>query len=171
MCQPAAPIRDLLAGNSWRGIEAPLTGTPTVNKGSRQDGRLRGSPVIEVAPDAQLIARPRRKHRNRSMLGLRASRGFDGPGLRTTPHGYLDPLPSIQTVCRRTSCPGARPLRRSPVLIQSGYRHSPEKPARWPRIRRDLFRSCWRWESERLARRPGAPPATGPTNNSFEPDR
>ncbi len=47
----------LLIGNSSSGIiEAPLLGTPTVNVGSRQDGRPRASSVIDVAPDAGLIA-------------------------------------------------------------------------------------------------------------------
>lgn len=47
---------DLLIGNSSSGIiEAPLLGTPTVNVGSRQDGRPRASSVIDVAPDAELI--------------------------------------------------------------------------------------------------------------------
>jgi UDP-hydrolysing UDP-N-acetyl-D-glucosamine 2-epimerase len=48
---------ELLIGNSSSGIiEAPLLGTPTVNVGTRQDGRPRASSVIDVAPDPGLIA-------------------------------------------------------------------------------------------------------------------
>jgi UDP-hydrolysing UDP-N-acetyl-D-glucosamine 2-epimerase len=47
---------DLIVGNSSSGIiEAPLLGTPTVNVGSRQDGRPRAESVIDVAPDSRLV--------------------------------------------------------------------------------------------------------------------
>jgi UDP-hydrolysing UDP-N-acetyl-D-glucosamine 2-epimerase len=47
---------DLIVGNSSSGIiEAPLLGTPTVNVGTRQDGRPRAVGIIDVAPDATLI--------------------------------------------------------------------------------------------------------------------
>jgi UDP-hydrolysing UDP-N-acetyl-D-glucosamine 2-epimerase len=46
----------LIVGNSSSGIiEAPLLGTPTVNVGSRQDGRPRARSVIDVPPDASMI--------------------------------------------------------------------------------------------------------------------
>ena len=46
-----------MIGNSSSGlIEAPAVGTPTVNIGDRQRGRLRGSSVFDVAPDADRIA-------------------------------------------------------------------------------------------------------------------
>jgi UDP-hydrolysing UDP-N-acetyl-D-glucosamine 2-epimerase len=47
---------DLIVGNSSSGIiEAPLLGTPTVNVGSRQDGRLRAGSIIDVDPAADLV--------------------------------------------------------------------------------------------------------------------
>ena len=47
---------DLIVGNSSSGIiEAPLLGTPTVNVGTRQDGRPRAAGVSDVAPEAGLI--------------------------------------------------------------------------------------------------------------------
>ena len=47
---------NLIVGNSSSGIiEAPLLGTPTVNVGSRQDGRPRAGSVIDIAPDRQRI--------------------------------------------------------------------------------------------------------------------
>ena len=47
---------DLIVGNSSSGIiEAPLVGTPTVNVGTRQDGRPRASSVIDVDPEATLV--------------------------------------------------------------------------------------------------------------------
>jgi len=52
---PAARV--VCAGNSSSGIkETPVLGCPTVNIGSRQDGRLRGSNVIDVDYDAGRIA-------------------------------------------------------------------------------------------------------------------
>jgi UDP-N-acetylglucosamine 2-epimerase (non-hydrolysing)/GDP/UDP-N,N'-diacetylbacillosamine 2-epimerase (hydrolysing) len=49
-------IRVVCAGNSSSGIkETPAFGCPTVNIGSRQDGRLRGSNVLDVDYDAGAI--------------------------------------------------------------------------------------------------------------------
>ncbi len=74
---------DLLIGNSSSGIiEAPLLGTPSVNVGSRQDGRPRASSVLDVDPDADLIAQACREAlqvsgatnaANRSPYGVGAS--------------------------------------------------------------------------------------------------
>lgn len=48
---------DVVVGNSSSGlIEAPALGTPTVNVGSRQDGRLKGPSVIDCENRAQDIA-------------------------------------------------------------------------------------------------------------------
>lgn len=48
---------DAVVGNSSSGIiEAPAVGTPTVNIGPRQDGRLRAPSVIDCAEDADAIA-------------------------------------------------------------------------------------------------------------------
>ena len=45
-----------LVGNSSSGLyEAPSFGTPSVNIGNRQDGRLRASTVIDAAPEARAI--------------------------------------------------------------------------------------------------------------------
>ena len=49
--------RVVCAGNSSSGIkETPVFGCPTVNIGSRQDGRLRGSNVVDVGYSADAIA-------------------------------------------------------------------------------------------------------------------
>lgn len=49
---------DLVIGNSSSGIiEAPAVGTPTVNIGVRQQGRLRAPSVIDCAEDASAIQR------------------------------------------------------------------------------------------------------------------
>jgi len=48
---------DVLVGNSSSGIiEAPALGTPTVNVGARQRGRLRGPSVLDAGPDPAAIA-------------------------------------------------------------------------------------------------------------------
>ena len=50
-------ICDVVIGNSSSGlIEAPAVGTPTVNVGDRQRGRLRGASVFDVAARSDLIA-------------------------------------------------------------------------------------------------------------------
>ena len=46
-------LADLVLGNSSSGlVEAPAIGTPTVNIGDRQRGRLRADSVIDVGADA-----------------------------------------------------------------------------------------------------------------------
>ena len=53
----AVKLADLVLGNSSSGlVEAPAVGTPTVNVGDRQRGRLRARSVIDVAADPVLIA-------------------------------------------------------------------------------------------------------------------
>jgi GDP/UDP-N,N'-diacetylbacillosamine 2-epimerase (hydrolysing) len=48
---------DAVVGNSSSGlIEAPSLGTPTINIGDRQRGRLRADSVIDCAPDRAAIA-------------------------------------------------------------------------------------------------------------------
>ena len=48
---------DIVIGNSSSGIiEAPAVGTPTVNIGARQQGRLRAPSIIDCAVDAASIA-------------------------------------------------------------------------------------------------------------------
>lgn len=48
---------DAVIGNSSSGLyEAPSFGTPTVNIGDRQEGRLRAPSVIDCAPDAGAIS-------------------------------------------------------------------------------------------------------------------
>ncbi len=48
---------DVVIGNSSSGLlEAPVAGTPTVNIGDRQKGRLRAASVIDCADDARSIA-------------------------------------------------------------------------------------------------------------------
>jgi UDP-N-acetylglucosamine 2-epimerase len=51
-------VADAILGNSSSAlIEAPLIPLPAVNVGHRQEGRLRGSNVLDVAPDADEIVR------------------------------------------------------------------------------------------------------------------
>jgi len=53
----AVRLADAVIGNSSSGIiEAPALGTPTVNVGTRQDGRIRPSSVVDCLPDAVNIA-------------------------------------------------------------------------------------------------------------------
>lgn len=50
-------LADVVIGNSSSGlIEAPSSGTPTVNIGPRQQGRLRAASVIDCAEDAEAIS-------------------------------------------------------------------------------------------------------------------
>lgn len=50
-------VADVVIGNSSSGIiEAPAVGTPTVNIGSRQKGRLRASSVVDCANSSQAIS-------------------------------------------------------------------------------------------------------------------
>lgn len=50
-------LADAVVGNSSSGIiEAPAAGTPTVNVGDRQRGRLRAPSVIDCAEDTEAIA-------------------------------------------------------------------------------------------------------------------
>jgi len=52
----AVKAADAVIGNSSSGlIEAPALGTPTVNIGDRQKGRLRSPTVIDCAPDTDAI--------------------------------------------------------------------------------------------------------------------
>jgi UDP-hydrolysing UDP-N-acetyl-D-glucosamine 2-epimerase len=47
---------DAVVGNSSSGlIEAPFLGTPTVNIGERQEGRLRGETIVDCEPTSQEI--------------------------------------------------------------------------------------------------------------------
>lgn len=50
-------VCDVVIGNSSSGlIEAPAVGTPTVNIGDRQQGRLRGESIFDVEADSDQIA-------------------------------------------------------------------------------------------------------------------
>ncbi|SHN82391.1 UDP-N-acetylglucosamine 2-epimerase [Bradyrhizobium erythrophlei] len=49
-------LANVVVGNSSSGLyEAPSLGTPTVNIGNRQDGRLRADSVFDCEPDAEAI--------------------------------------------------------------------------------------------------------------------
>lgn len=53
----ALRFADAVVGNSSSGIiEAPAVGTPTVNIGERQAGRLRAATVVDCRPEADAIA-------------------------------------------------------------------------------------------------------------------
>ena len=50
-------LAKVIVGNSSAGIiEAPILGTPSINVGSRQDGRPRATCVIDSAPDAASVS-------------------------------------------------------------------------------------------------------------------
>lgn len=52
----AVRAADVVIGNSSSGIiEAPALGTPTVNVGTRQDGRIKSPSVIDCEPEADAI--------------------------------------------------------------------------------------------------------------------
>ena len=54
----AVKYANLVLGNSSSGIvEAPVLGTPTVNIGMRQSGRLTADTIVNCAPDAESILR------------------------------------------------------------------------------------------------------------------
>lgn len=76
-------LASAVVGNSSSGIiEAPALGVPTVNIGSRQDGRPRAASVIDCAQDADEIARAITKALS---PGFRS--GLDGMAL---PYGHGD---------------------------------------------------------------------------------
>lgn len=53
----AVKLANMVLGNSSSGlVEAPAVGTPTVNIGDRQRGRLRARSVIDVSADPALVA-------------------------------------------------------------------------------------------------------------------
>jgi UDP-N-acetylglucosamine 2-epimerase len=67
---------DLIIGNSSSGLyEAPAVGTPTVNVGGRQGGRLTANSVFDAAPDVDAIG-----------AAIRAALDFD-PASAVSPYG------------------------------------------------------------------------------------
>ena len=65
---------EIVLGNSSSGIiEAPAVGTPTVNVGSRQQGRLRSPSIIDCAPTVAAITRAIRRARS-AAFGARAAK-------------------------------------------------------------------------------------------------
>jgi UDP-hydrolysing UDP-N-acetyl-D-glucosamine 2-epimerase len=71
----AVALADAVVGNSSSGIiEAPLLGTPTVNIGTREKGRLRAPSVIDVAPNEKSIADAIRRALGDDMRAIAARR-------------------------------------------------------------------------------------------------
>ena len=95
---------DLLVGNSSAGIiEAPIAGTPAVNVGSRQEGRLRAGPsVIDCGESARSI----------ESAMIRAQRLRPRPG-RTGCYGNGHAGVRIAEVLIRTKI--SDPFRRKPI--------------------------------------------------------
>lgn len=80
----ALALSDVVVGNSSSGlIEAPSVGTPTVNVGARQEGRLRAPSVIDCAPDPDAIHAALRKALAPASRRLAAERAnpYAAPGL------------------------------------------------------------------------------------------
>ncbi len=64
-------LADAVVGNSSSGLyEAPSLGTPTVNIGSRQDGRPRAASVIDCAAEADAIVEAIHAAYRRDMAGV-----------------------------------------------------------------------------------------------------
>ncbi len=80
-----AALREVSAvvGNSSSGIiEAPAAGTPTVNVGDRQKGRLRASCIIDVPEETEAIVRGIERALSPEMKALARAGGhpYGGPG-------------------------------------------------------------------------------------------
>ena len=76
-------IADVVLGNSSSGIvEAPSAGTPTVNIGDRQKGRLRAPSVVDVPNEATAIAAAIDRALTAEAQGVAARRAspFGSPG-------------------------------------------------------------------------------------------
>ena len=79
----ALELADVVVGNSSSGIlEAPTAGTPTVNIGDRQKGRLRAPSVIDVKNDSEQIIAAIKKSLTPEFqeLSLRKQSPFGVPG-------------------------------------------------------------------------------------------
>ena len=80
----AITLADVVIGNSSSGIlEAPTAGTPTVNIGARQAGRLRAPSVIDVSNDASSIVEGIRRASSPEMQALaqRRESPYGSPGV------------------------------------------------------------------------------------------
>ena len=81
----ALTLADAIVGNSSSGlIEAPATGTPTVNIGGRQDGRLRAPSIIDCPLDTAAITKAIRRALGTEMQACAA--------LRANPYGAPGPV-------------------------------------------------------------------------------
>ncbi len=82
-----AALRDcrMMIGNSSSGLyEAPCFNLPVINIGSRQGGRLRGTNVLDVAPDTAAIVR-----------GMEQALGWDRTVSCTNPYGDGHAIPRM----------------------------------------------------------------------------
>lgn len=76
----AVHLAEAVVGNSSSGIiEAPALGTPTVNIGSRQDGRIRSGSVLDCAPDAGAIAESIRRALDPAFQAAASAASASGP--------------------------------------------------------------------------------------------
>lgn len=90
---------DVVLGNSSSGlIDAPALGTPTVNVGSRQDGRLRADSVLDCPPRRDAIAASLKDAVSERMQSL----GADA----TSPYGDGHAVDRIIPVLRDTDLDG-----------------------------------------------------------------
>jgi UDP-hydrolysing UDP-N-acetyl-D-glucosamine 2-epimerase len=89
----------VVIGNSSSGIlEAPSSGTPTVNIGDRQKGRLRAASVVDVENDANAIARGIAQAMGPQMQAL--------AGLKVSPYGSPGVSRRIADILEATALTG-----------------------------------------------------------------
>lgn len=92
-------LADAVVGNSSSGlIEAPVLGTPTVNVGARQAGRLRSASVIDCAPRREAVAHAVRRALSPEMQRLALSVG--------SPYGDGQAVPRIIELLSSTDLEG-----------------------------------------------------------------
>jgi len=87
---------DVVLGNSSSGlIEAPSLGTPTVNVGDRQQGRLRAPSVLDCPPEAGAITAALHRALSAEMQALAARRQspYGTPGASARMAGILRTFP------------------------------------------------------------------------------
>jgi UDP-hydrolysing UDP-N-acetyl-D-glucosamine 2-epimerase len=108
----ALRLADAVVGNSSSGIlEAPAVGVPSINIGSRQQGRLRAGSIIDCPADAAAI-----------LAGL--ERIFDGrfrpDPAQAPPYGRGGASEKISGILRRIGLGGAFPKRFHDLAVAAG---------------------------------------------------
>jgi UDP-hydrolysing UDP-N-acetyl-D-glucosamine 2-epimerase len=97
----ALRLADAVVGNSSSGIlEAPAVGTPSINIGDRQQGRLRAASIIDCAADSAVILE--------SLKGILEGRFHPDPGVEP-PYGRGGASEKIAGILRKIDLRGAFP--------------------------------------------------------------